>query len=87
MYIVLGLITWVIILLVSWYDYEHGSSMDDMWDVTLIGGCVGGILSSIWPLTWLVLGMTLLTRWLYKGYQKWVEVSNATTPIEDRDIP
>jgi len=73
MYIIGGLITWLIILLVAWHDHEQKPprtiGMDDMWDIILIGGCMGGILSMIWPITWLTVGMILLTRYIYKGYK------------------
>lgn len=75
MYIILGLITWVIILLVAWHDYErqHPNSMDEIWDVILIGGLIGGICAAAWPFTWALAIMVLLTHWLYKGYRSFME--------------
>jgi hypothetical protein len=70
------LVTWMIILLVAWHDHEKDSprplGMDDIWDIILIAGCVGGILSAMWPFTWGVAIMLFLTHWIYKGYQNWI---------------
>lgn len=68
-------VTWLIILLVAWHDHEQDPprpmGMDDLWDIALIAGFVGGILSLIWPITWAVAIMIVLSHWIYKSYQNW----------------
>lgn len=75
MYIILGFITWAVILLVSWYDYERSypSVMDDVWDVIFLGGLLGAICAAGWPLMWIFMIMLLLTRWIYTSYRSFME--------------
>lgn len=69
MYIVLGIITWLIILLFVWHDYENRKGIKDLLDVCMIGGILGGIGGIVWPAVWTVAIMILISKLIYKGWK------------------
>ena len=69
LFMLIGLITWFIVLLLVWHDYEDGTNISDITEVVMIGGVLGGILAVLWPVTWTATAMILLTRGIYKVYQ------------------
>ena len=73
LYVIISLIVWMTILLTAWHDYEKDGpkTIDDIWEVILIGGGLGGIVALIWPVTLIAAGMLLISRWIYKGYTNW----------------
>lgn len=63
LYWILGFITWLIIFVVVWHDYKtKQKSFDNLRDVITSSGLVGGIMSLLWPLLWIMIAMIYLFR-------------------------
>ncbi len=60
-----GILTWMVILIMVWHEYQNGYKVDDLFEVFLLGGVLGGLMAAIWPVTWFLTVMFVVSGALY----------------------